>query len=176
MKVQKYESILEESTYEKVMKFIADLKHRDKLSNNFVSSFMYWDEYLTESSTPVSMYILSKDEEDLFYLLKTEIEKKIPYFVTKIMIYMWPKLSNINWHNDGMYKGALTIYLNEKWDRNWGGYLMYEEDEKIYAIKPEKNLGVLQSGGVVHSVTTTNINADIRMTIQMFLTKEKNLL
>ena len=70
----------------------------------------------------------------------------------------------------------LTIYLNEKWEDNWGGYLMYEDGNEIKAIKPEKNLGVLQKTPLMHCVTTTNIGAEYRMSLQFFMNKNKNVI
>ena len=85
------------------------------------------------------------------------------------MFYIWTKLSYIPWHNDHHVNGALTVYLNNYWDINWGGYFMYKnQNNEINAIKPETNLGVLQLEGVEHSVSTVNVNAENRITLQTF--------
>ena len=53
---------------------------------------------------------------------------------------------------------------------------MYEENNEIKAIKPEYNLGVLQEGGVNHCVSTINVNADVRVSIQAFLKVDKKII
>jgi len=50
---------------------------------------------------------------------------------------------------------------------------MYKDDENISAIKPAKNLGVLQKTPINHCVSTINIGADYRVSLQFFLTDEK---
>ena len=53
---------------------------------------------------------------------------------------------------------------------------MHEENDEIKAIKPEYNLAVLQENGVSHCVSTLNVDADIRISMQVFLLKNKRLL
>jgi hypothetical protein len=173
MSVTKFNSFFSDETYTKLIDYIKKIK-TDKNSNLYTST-AFWDEYLINSSTPVVIYDFSDKDSEIFNLLKKEIELQIPFFVTGLKIHFWPKLSYITWHNDGLYKGALTVYLNEKWESDWGGYFMYEEDDEIKAIKPDKNTGVFLTGGTKHCVTTINLNADIRISLQCFLTKEKKV-
>jgi Rps23 Pro-64 3,4-dihydroxylase Tpa1-like proline 4-hydroxylase len=84
------------------------------------------------------------------------------------MIYFWTKLSYIPWHDDTQADSALTIYLNDYWDQDWGGYFMFKLNNEIKAIKPDRNLGVIQTGNVSHSVSTVNLDADLRITLQAF--------
>lgn len=48
--------------------------------------------------------------------------------------------------------------------------------DSIYAIKPDRNLAVFQKGGTKHSVSTINLNADYRISIQCFLNSDKKLM
>jgi Rps23 Pro-64 3,4-dihydroxylase Tpa1-like proline 4-hydroxylase len=84
------------------------------------------------------------------------------------MIYYWTRLSYIPWHDDENHTGALTVYLNEEWDEDWGGYFLYKEDETIKAILPKKNFALLQQGGIKHATTPVHLNGGIRFTIQTF--------
>ena len=48
------------------------------------------------------------------------------------------------------------------------GYFMYKMGNEIKAIKPERNLGIVQTGNVFHSVSTVNLDSDKRITLQAF--------
>lgn len=169
--INKYENILNDDLLIKVDSLIENLIN-DK-NTNFTTSTLLWQEKLIGSSTPVLRYVLGYNEKELYNLIKTEIESKVPFKVEAIMVYLWPNLSYITWHNDNLFAAGLTVYLNKIWDKNWGGLFLYEEDDNIRAIAPQRNLGVLQVGGVQHATTTTNYGADFRITLQMFFNKSK---
>ena len=127
-----------------------------------------WDDFIVGHSTPI-IIIDMHDTEELSIKIKNSIKNKIGKEPSNIMFYIWTKLSYIPWHNDHHVNGALTVYLNNYWDINWGGYFMYKnQNNEINAIKPETNLGVLQLEGVEHSVSTVNVNAENRITLQTF--------
>jgi hypothetical protein len=175
--VTEFKNFLSEDLYKEVAEFTTNLV-KDKAANITVS-LNKWESQLTYNSSPVLRYDLSyQKDNELFRKLKEEAEEKTSFFVRTIMIHIFPKLSNIPWHDDSHTAGALTIYVNEFWDRDWGGYLMYvdKKTKDVKAIKPEKNLGVLQEDKVLHCVTTTNINAKNRISLQFFLEKQKNIL
>lgn len=142
----------------------------------YSTSIHSWSDGLVSYSTPILRYFIPFEYDTLITKIKKEIFNKTKYEIDNVLIHFWPKLSYITWHNDLGYKAALTIYLNKKWDSNWGGYLMYEETNEIKAIKPDYNLGVLQEGGVNHCVSTINVNADIRVSIQAFLKTDKKII
>lgn len=172
--IEKYKNILSQDLIVKVDSRIEKLIN-DK-TTLFTASTTMWGKELLGSSTPILRYVLNFNEKDLYEELKIEIEKKIPYYVQSIMIYLWPNLGYITWHNDATYKAGLTIYLNKFWDKNWGGIFLYEENDEIKGIVPERNLGILQIGGVNHSTTTINYGSDFRLTLQIFFKKEKSIL
>jgi Rps23 Pro-64 3,4-dihydroxylase Tpa1-like proline 4-hydroxylase len=172
--VTKYTDILSEELYVELMEYINKLI-KDR-SNRFSTSTLIWKEYLKGNSAPISRYdFLEETDAVIVSKVGKEVEHKTGYLIEGFCLHLWPNLSYITWHNDGHVKAALTLYLNENWDKNWGGFLMYEDttDNTIKAIKPEKNMGLLQENSVVHSVTTINIGADVRISLQFFL-KEKS--
>jgi Rps23 Pro-64 3,4-dihydroxylase Tpa1-like proline 4-hydroxylase len=126
-----------------------------------------WREEIVKQSTPVIVIDIINDTP-MYNKLKSEIDTKTGLKVNRLMIYFWTKLSYISWHNDAHADAALTIYLNDYWDFDWGGYFMYEMDNEIKAIKPERNLGIIQTGHVFHSVSTVNLDSDKRITLQAF--------
>jgi hypothetical protein len=172
--ITKYNDILTEELYKELTEYV-DLLMKEK-PFNFTSSTLTWDNGLKGNSTPILRYDFDKKDTEIFNKVKNEVEIKIPYFIENFCLHVWPNLSYITWHNDYHRKAALTIYLNEKWDKNWGGYLMYEINDNLNAIKPERNLGVLQENSIEHTVTTINTGADLRLSLQFFLTKTKKVL
>jgi hypothetical protein len=130
-----------------------------------------WQDEIVNQSTPVIIRDILNDSP-LYAKLKSEIEAKTGLEVDRLMMYFWTKLSYIPWHNDSHVESALTIYLNDYWNENWGGYFMYNLNNQIIAIKPERNLGVIQTGNVYHSVSTLNLDASLRITIQSFFVRK----
>lgn len=129
---------------------------------------MCWNDGIVGHSAPVIIIDLPPDDE-LCNRIKQVIRGKVNKEPSHIMFYIWTVLSYIPWHNDNHANGALTVYLNEYWDDNWGGYFMYKNNQdQITALKPETNLGVLQMGELKHCVSTININAEYRLTLQTF--------
>lgn len=177
MGIVKYESFLSENLFLEAKDFVQKLVlNRPKNQGKLITSIDTWPDYLILKSTPILKYMIDNTESDLMYKIKKEVETKIPYFVNTITVHIMPNLSYIPWHNDGHVKAALSLYLNDEWNENWGGYLMYKNDETIEAIKPKKNLAVLQKSGIFHSVSTVNIDSEYRYSLQFFLTNEKSII
>jgi hypothetical protein len=140
--------------------------------NNFCTN-AWWNPKLIKDSFPVLIHGVHKDSE-LFKKTRDQIEEKTNLIVNEndILIYYWTRFSYIPWHKDHSYAGALTVYLNEEWHEDWGGYFLYENEENdIRAILPRKNLGLLQQGGIRHSTTSVNFDGGMRISIQVFLDK-----
>ena len=80
------------------------------------------------------------------------------------------RYSFIPWHDDGIHKLAVTIYLNEVWDKDWAGCLLYQEQgaEEIKAIYPEFNKAVLISTPLQHTTIMPNLQAPLRISLQLF--------
>jgi hypothetical protein len=174
MHITQYESFLSEELFLEVQKFVKGLitDNEKPLS----TSFGNWQKELINASTPILIYEFKSDEIDLLQKIKKEVEIKIPYKVSSIMVHMMPKLSYIPWHDDSHVKAALSLYLNETWDTNWGGIFMYKPDKDIRAVEPKRNLGVFQYSGIQHCVTTVNMDAEYRYSLQFFLEKEKQII
>lgn len=112
-------------------------------------------------------------------LLRPIISKKIQRKITRCMFYYWMPTSHIPWHNDSIYSGGLTIYLNDSWSVNQGGIFMFSRfnnkndhskflNDNITGIFPQRNMAVEQLGNIYHSVCPLSKNSDVRRTIQCF--------
>ena len=135
----------------------------------------WWNENIVKDSAPVFIHNIEQTS-DLYKRLADVIQNKTKFYLGKhnIMFYYWNRYSYIPWHSDEIYDGAVTIYLNEFWEPDFGGYFLYHKDKKdIRAIIPTPNAAVLQYGGVRHCTTPVNFTGDIRITIQAFLYKDK---
>lgn len=128
-----------------------------------------WDSNVVRTSHIVLVHMISDDE--LMNHLQKRIEEEFGDYDITPMFYYWTQFSYIPWHNDGNHSAALTIYLDDQ-DKDDGGYFMYEKtDGKIEAIAPKRNRAIFQSDGVKHSVTSVNLGAPVRRTIQIFMKK-----
>lgn len=65
-------------------------------------------------------------------------------------------------HNN-MYNYGFTLYLNNIWDRNWGGQLLYGEDS---FVSPKPNRCVIMDRTTPHAVARTSWTAPYRMCLQ----------
>ena len=162
-----HDNFLPEDLFKKCVEYSIDIDF--SITNKTVRTNRSWDENIVRDSNPVLISVLRREQE-LYKELQSVIKKKLGHEVTSVMFYYWTPVSHIPWHDDGMYKGGITIYLNEEWDINQGGLFMFKNpDGKISAIEPVRNRLVEQIGGVPHSVCPTSKDSQIRRTIQMFL-------
>ena len=146
----------------------------DKKSN-FRSSYG-WDTNLRRKSIPVLIYEIANHNKELFYKLKKEVKVNTGKEVHDILIQYWSPLSYLDWHTDSTYTDALTIYLNKEWKAEWGGYFLYGKQSNFSGIIPKENLAVLQPSGIPHCVSPVSIDADIRISLQMFISDNRNTL
>lgn len=133
-------------------------------------SNLTWDKNIVKSSSLVLIRHLN--ETDTAQLKKRMLELGVidsePDLTFRAMTYLWSNLSYIPWHLDKNWIGAATLYLNSNWDPDWGGYLMWEDQDGIHASPPEFNRMAVNNSNVKHSTSLTTKDADLRETIQMF--------
>jgi len=129
-------------------------------------SYMSWGSDIIKDSNPV----LVKDLNDqITSRISQEIKQYLPeYNSIGCMWYGWIRGSYIPWHGDSHVKFGATIYLNEYWDDDWGGYFAYKDNNEIKCIKPEYNKMVFIEPPIQHTVFNTSSVAPIRETIQIF--------
>jgi hypothetical protein len=160
-----YDEFLSNNLFDELQTFAEDI-----IKNPipyFGRTNLCWSENVVRQSTPVIIIDISEDFP-IYNKLKSEVNIKTGLEVNRLMVYFWTKLSYIPWHDDTHTDAALTIYLNDYWDQDWGGYFMYKTGSEIKAIKPERNLGIVQTGHISHSVSTVNLDAPSRITLQVF--------
>lgn len=144
---------------------------KDNLPQPVWKTNLFWEKSIVQSSSLVSVLELKNNFNNLYNEIKNFYIKKFPETKNKeygIHLYLWHKLSYIPFHNDGQYSMASTVYLNNSWNRDHGGFFMYEEDNKYEAVIPEFNKAVINRK-IVHGTTLTTSDAPIRETLQVFI-------
>ena len=175
MPIKKFENFFTEDFYSEVIETAKKLIVTPlELGDHNFSTNASWTKDIIKDSFPVLIHRIYT-ESDFFKKCIDQIESKTNYRVkcNTIMIYYWTRFSYIPWHNDGMHDAALTVYLNDQWDRDYGGFFLYEEEDEIKAIIPKRNFGILQKGGTKHCTTPVNFDGKMRITIQTFLENKK---
>ena len=104
---------------------------------------------------------------------KKEIELLLPpHDGINFKYYVWNKMSGIPWHNDHNHHFAGTLYLNEKWNTDYGGVFLYREkrdDVEFNAVAPAQNMLVLNDSKQDHMVTPISpLAPEDRITIQLW--------
>jgi hypothetical protein len=88
----------------------------------------------------------------------------------------WQPMSLINWHDDGHSSSSnkqgvhMTIYLNDKWEWNWGGLFCWKDGQDHKVKCPQFNHGLTVSKGHQHCVTVLSPKAPVRKTLQIIIT------
>ena len=131
------------------------------------SSSVTWDAGTRQGI--VGSCIFTSVSDNIQKLLEKELESSLPKYTELICkYYIWQPMSGIAWHNDEASDrlfGA-TLYLNEEWHPNNGGWFIWEDDDGHHTILPKKNSLVLNDNCQHHCVTPVAI--DFRCTIQIW--------
>ncbi len=135
----------------------------------------FWDESLLECIPGVS------SQQSINGLLKEKILKELSLYLPKydetiMQFYNWHKMSGIASHEDFGYSFGATLYLNTKWDPNWGGVFIWGEDKNnlTNAIIPQYNTLVINYPPMrPHLVTMISpLAPETRKTIQIWGDKQ----
>ena len=141
-------------------------------TNCWVSSTFVWQEKVTRGvngnciSTRVPPHLHKKIEKEIKHCLPT-------YSRISSCFYVWEKNSGISFHGDEKYLFDATIYLNEDWNPDFGGGLVWEVEETkstgiYHCFFPKKGAIAINERGSKHQVSIVSPNApDSRKTIQI---------
>lgn len=137
---------------------------------NVRTNLTSWNPELIGTSGAILLYDL-KDE--LLAEVKEEVRKHISnideYGPLTAMYVLGGRFSFIQWHDDTPHTFAMTIYLNEQWDMNWGGTFVYEDANKqLITVYPQYNKAIHFEPPVWHTTNMSNLQAPLRESIQIF--------
>lgn len=110
-------------------------------------------------------------EKYLSPIVQKNATKNITY-----SFYMWKTGSFLTMHDDWGYSFSATLYLNEYWPHDWGGYLFYlTKDNEPNVICPEVGRLAILDEQERHLVTpVTDVAESDRLAIQIRGIKKEN--
>ena len=147
---------------------------RDGRQPSAVSFFSYQTDSVIGASNAIFAFSI---EAELREQIAAElIAKKVWGSVPKdwrAHVNLFPRGAFIPWHNDSNYVHTTTVYLNERWDYDWGGAFLYSLEEppfeNVNCVYPERNKAVVFAPPLHHTTTLTAINAPMRESLQIFV-------
>jgi hypothetical protein len=151
------------------IEFIAEINAHVNAQTSSRSNFSCWPKELLRSSGVVLVHDFPKEMSDkIFEHVKVFAPEISEFGFTHAMYQRWMPGSYIPWHSDFSWKLSITIYLNETWDKNWGGYFAYETGDGIKCVKPEFNTVSKMVLPLEHLVFSVAPDAQPRNSIQIF--------
>ena len=135
----------------------------------WTSSIQNWKPSLNQGLVGSVLYASVPGE--ILQRIEEETKHYFPGGKIECVYQIWQPLSGVGVHNDGHKKFGATIYLNEEWDRNAGGWFIWEDEEtrEYRAYLPVKNSMIVNDRFEYHQVTpvAAQYGAD-RVTIQVW--------
>ncbi len=141
-----------------------------KLSKNeWSSSVIIWEPGLRQGISGST--IAAMTSEEIHNDIVKEISPHVPECDIITQYYVWQPHSGIAMHDDSGRRFGATIYLNETWHPNSGGWFIWEDKDtrEWNTVLPTKNMMVLNSSKEKHLVTSVAPDGfAIRVTIQIW--------
>lgn len=141
-----------------------------KLSKNeWASSVIIWEPGLRQGISGST--IAAMTSEEIHNDIVKEISPHVPECDIITQYYVWQPHSGIAMHDDSGRRFGATIYLNETWHPNSGGWFIWEDKDtrEWNTVLPTKNMMVLNSSKEKHLVTSVAPDGfAIRVTIQIW--------
>jgi len=116
---------------------------------------------------------MAQDDKKICWKIQNSgyFDRRINWQKTRLVMQVWDTGSGCNWHADNHVDFACTIYLNDRWQEEWGGLLKYRpKDEDKYVI-PDTGTMVINTDQTYHMVTEQKAPF-YRYTLQCFGTYE----
>ena len=136
-------------------------------TNEWISNLLYWNPQLFQGVSGSTL--TTHTSLDIKNAIKKEISSHVPECDIITQYYVWQPNSGISLHDDMDYKFGATIYLNEQWYPNAGGWFIWSDNERWNTLLPTKNLMVLNDNHEKHLVTSiASDTPEFRYTIQIW--------
>ena len=162
------------------MKFIEDSITNDLYQNCVKELNEKKDQYCWRSSSItwvsgvkqgiIGSCITTPVSDTIHHSLEKQLKLYLPKYDELIFeYYIWQPQSGISWHNDKASDrlfGA-TLYLNDLWHPDSGGWFIWKDDRGHHTILPEKKLLVINDQNQYHCVTPVSSSV-FRCTIQLW--------
>tara|TARA_B100001769_G_scaffold168390_1_gene132620 strand:+ start:41 stop:535 length:495 start_codon:yes stop_codon:yes gene_type:complete len=140
----------------------------EKLSENcWKSSSLNWGSDVKQGVD--GSCIITPVSDTIHNLLEQELKSSLPkHRELEFNYYIWQPQSGISWHNDKAPNRSFgaSLYLNEEWYPNNGGWFIWEDEEGHHTILPKKKFLVINNNYQHHCVTPVSLG--FRCTIQIW--------
>ena len=166
MAVSVYDNIFTPTEMQYIFKTIFNSQNESKWSINK----HFWEDGIQNKS--IGTVNIFRIEGPLRAMIEKILQKYLQTgeVFQYIQYYEWNQMSQINWHSDSRKKAAITVYLNQEWDPNWGGFFCWQESaEKAHLIVPQFNSAVVVRGNPPHHVSLISPYAPVRKTLQIWI-------
>tara|TARA_B100001093_G_scaffold64719_1_gene54641 strand:- start:181 stop:675 length:495 start_codon:yes stop_codon:yes gene_type:complete len=113
--------------------------------------------------------IITPVSDTIKHLLEQELKSSLPkYRELEFNYYIWQHHAGISWHNDIAHDRAFgaTLYLNDQWHPDNGGWFIWEDDNGYHTILPKKKFLIISDNYQHHCVTPVAMG--FRCTIQIW--------
>ena len=162
------QNFLDYSTYKGIHHSI--FKERKKI--NLHTSKGIWSEELINNIVPPKR--VGVDKYPPFEKLKTLTHHNQFYQLKNFKkitsnIHYMEKGAGINWHNDGNWTYGATYYINNRWNIQFGGELMFNTEKGHGYIPVVGNSLVIIKSPLEHKVNPVLTNIVPRISVQMFM-------
>ena len=154
------------------------IKCKEELQNKlnkrcWVSGFVNWQPILRRGIC--GSCLVADVSDELSELIHKQIKSYLPeHDRIECNFHMWQPLSGIAGHDDDHMKFGVTIYLNDNWEPDAGGWFVWEDDETKKsgirkALIPTRNMMVINDKQEKHWVTSIAASPpDMRYSIQIW--------
>ena len=164
--IEKFDNFLDEESF-KIVQETAFRHLGPRSSTTFRTNYTVWSDNIINQSSAVLVYDVK--EENVIKILDDECMKRFDKTPFNYMFYYWTNNSFIPWHEDGHVSNAGTLYLNDEWNKDFGGLYLYETVEnEIKALVPTRNTYIFQYNHTKHATTPTYPGTPFRVSVQMF--------
>tara|TARA_R100000084_G_scaffold88733_1_gene42805 strand:+ start:531 stop:1064 length:534 start_codon:yes stop_codon:yes gene_type:complete len=108
-----------------------------------------------------------------FEMLKTLVKHNVCFQMKDVkdmssIVHYMQKGAGINWHDDGSWKYGATYYLNNKWNKHWGGEFMFTDNVGHGWIPVVGNSLIIVKAPIEHKVNPVLTTVMPRISIQIF--------
>lgn len=151
---------------ELVMK-IKSLPRDSKISGTNLTD---WRQEVVQTSGPILLYTVDESiRDEVSSVITGKLNLPETYNISYMAYTLGGRYSYLPWHDDNVHKFALTVYLNDSWDLNWGGAFMYQDGYEYKAIYPEYNKATYFMAPINHCTSMPSVQAPYRESLQVFL-------
>jgi len=139
---------------------------KKRFENCWKSSSINWIDEIKKGI--IGSCIITPVSDIIHDLLEEKLNSVLPEYRELVcQYYIWQPQSGISWHKDSGRIFGATLYLNDLWHPDSGGWFIWKDGREHHTILPEKKLLVINDQNQYHCVTPVS-SSMFRCTIQLW--------